>query len=118
MTYIPEKGDIIHLQFDPASGTEMKGRHYALALSPKVFNQATGLAYVCPISQGMAGGARSLGMLSTLQGSGTHTQGNVHCHQLKSIDWRIRQAVFKEKVPNMVIEDVMARLQAILFDEY
>ena len=37
--YIPEKGDIVHLQFDPASGHEMKGEHYALVLSPKYFNK-------------------------------------------------------------------------------
>ena len=70
--YIPEKGDIIHLRFDPASGKEMKGDHFALVISPKAFNKATGLVFACPISQGNAVAAR--GMLSTLLGSGTHTR--------------------------------------------
>ena len=52
--YIPERGDIFHLDFDPAAGTEMKGGHFALALSPKSFNRATGLVFSCPISQGTA----------------------------------------------------------------
>ena len=110
--YIPEKGDIIHLRFDPASGKEMKGDHFALVISPKAFNKATGLVFACPISQGNAVAAR--GMLSTLLGSGTHTQGNIHCHQLKFLDWKERRAVLKEKVPEFVLQDVLSRIEAIL----
>ena len=114
--YIPEKGDIFHLSFDPAAGSEMQGGHYALALSPKAFNRAAGLVFACPISQGGAAQARSSGMISTLSGAGTHTQGNVHCHQLKSLDWKIRRATFKETVPDYVLDDVLARIGAVLFD--
>ena len=112
--YIPDKGDIVHLQFDPASGQEMKGNHYALVLSPKAFNKLTGLIYACPISQGKASAARC--MLATLLGAGTHTQGNIHCHQLKSLDWKIRKAAFKERVPDFVLDDVLARIEAVLFN--
>ncbi|MFC3875531.1 type II toxin-antitoxin system PemK/MazF family toxin [Neisseria musculi] len=110
--YIPDKGDIIHLRFDPASGKEMKGGHFALVLTPKAFNKAVGLVFACPISQGQASAAR--GMLSTLLGAGTHTQGNIHCHQLKSLDWRERKAALKEKVPDYVLQDVLSRIEAIL----
>lgn len=101
--YIPDKGDIFHLNFDPSGGKEIKGGRFALALSPKAFNRATGLVFACPISQGNAAAARSGGMISTLLGAGTETQGNVHCHQLKSLDWQIRKASFKETVPDYVI---------------
>lgn len=114
--YIPDKGDIFHLNFDPSSGKEIKGGRFALALSPKAFNRATGLVFVCPISQGNAAAARSGGMISTLLGAGTETQGNVHCHQLKSLDWQIRKASFKETVPDYVLDDVLARIGAVLFD--
>ncbi|QIW16144.1 growth inhibitor PemK [Pasteurellaceae bacterium RH1A] len=113
MSYIPKRGDIIHLQFDPATGQEMKGDHYALVVSNQIFNQQ-GLAFVCPISQGNAGLARSRGTLVTLMGAGTHTQGAVHCHQLKALDWKARQAKRKESVPDFIIDDVQARLEAIL----
>ena len=46
----PERGDILHLQFDPASGREMKGNHFCLVVSPKAFNARFKLAMVCPIS--------------------------------------------------------------------
>ncbi|MBR0572665.1 MULTISPECIES: type II toxin-antitoxin system PemK/MazF family toxin [Pasteurellaceae] len=113
--YIPKKGDIIHLQFDPASGSEMKGEHYALVVSSQLFNKQ-GLAFVCPISQGKVNQARSFGTVVTLMGSGTHTQGAVHCHQLKSLDWKSRQAKFKESVPDFIIDDVLLRIEAILSD--
>lgn len=100
--YIPERGDIFHLAFDPAAGTEMKGGHYAIALSPRAYNRATGLVYACPISQGRAAAARSGGMISTLLGAGTATQGNVHCHRMKALDWKIRRAAFRETVPDYV----------------
>lgn len=116
MAYIPEKGDIIHLQFDPSAGTKMQGKHFALVLSPKAFNRATGLVYACPISQGSGGAAQQGGMLSALQGVGTDMQGNVYCHQLKSLDWQISQAKFKEKVPDFVLQDVLARIEAVLFE--
>ena len=114
--YIPDRGDIFHLAFDPAAGSEMKGDHYALALSPKAFNRATGLVFACPISQDGAMQAGSSGMVSTLMGTGTDTQGNIHCHQLKSLDWKIRRATFKETVPDYVLDDVLARIGAVLFD--
>ncbi len=111
--YVPDRGDIVHLQFDPASGQEMKGPHFGLVVSVKDFNRR-GLAMICPISQGNAASARSYGTVVTLMGAGTDTQGAVHCHQLKSLDWRVRQAKLKEQVPAVVIEDVMGRIEAIL----
>lgn len=115
MAYTPDRGDIVHLQFDPASGQEMKGPHFGFVVSAKAFN-SRGLAMLCPISQGEAAAARSYGTVVTLMGSGTNTQGAIHCHQLKSLDWRIRRAKFKEKAPSVIFDDVAARVEAILFE--
>ena len=48
--YIPQKGDLITLSFDPQSGHEQKGRRPALVVSNDLFNRHTGLALVCPIT--------------------------------------------------------------------
>lgn len=111
--YTPERGQIIHLEFDPALGTEMQGPHFGLVISQQVFNRL-GLAIVCPISQGTAASARTYGTIVTLMGSGTSTQGAIHCHQVKSLDWRVRKARLKENVPDFVMQEVLARLEAIL----
>jgi mRNA interferase ChpB len=115
MAYVPNRGDIIHLQFDPATGREMKGPHFALVISSKLFNQQ-GLAMVCPISQGAAAASRTYGTVVTMMGLGLDTQGAIHCHQLKALDWRERKAKRKESVPATLMDDVSARLSAILFE--
>lgn len=114
IAYVPERGDIVHLQFDPASGNEMTGPHFGLVVSAKPFN-VRGLAMICPISQGAAAAARTYGTVVTLMGAGTNTQGAVHCHQVKALDWRARKAAFKERVPQLILMDVSARLESILF---
>src|SRR4051795_9706586 len=48
--YVPELGDVLHLNWDPSTGHEMKGRHYGLVLSATPFNVATGLVVVSPIT--------------------------------------------------------------------
>lgn len=111
--FIPDRGDIVHLQFDPSSGQEMMGPHFGLVVSTKEFN-ANGLAMICPISQGAASSARTYGTVVTLMGAGTDTQGAIHCHQLKSLDWRVRKAKLKERAPAFVVDDVIARIEAIL----
>ena len=115
MAYIPARGDIVHLDFDPSSGQELEGPHFGLVISAKAFNRH-GLAMICPISQGAAAAARSYGTVVTLMGAGTTTQGAIHCHQLKSLDWRARNVRLRETVPQYIIDEVGARLEAILFE--
>jgi mRNA interferase ChpB len=114
---IPERGDILHIQFDPASGKEMQGKHYCLVVSPRSFNARFRLSMVCPISGGIAESARSSGFLISLMGAGLLTHGTVHAHQLKSLDWAARQAKFVEKVPDNILQEVLDCLIAVLEDE-
>lgn len=48
--YVPRKGDLITLSFDPQSGHEQKGRRPALVISNYLFTANTGLAIVCPLT--------------------------------------------------------------------
>lgn len=114
---IPERGDILHLQFDPASGKEMQGKHYCLVVSPRTFNARFRLAMVCPISGGAAEVARNNGFLVSLIGVGLRTDGSVHAHQLKSLDWAARQASFVEKVPDAILQEVLDCLIAVFEDD-
>jgi mRNA interferase ChpB len=110
---IPEKGDILHLQFDPSSGKEMKGNHYCLVVSPKSFNERLKLAMVCPISGGASNIARNQGFLISLMGLGLRTDGCVHVHQLKSLDWEARKAKKIESVPDTIIQEVSEAIISI-----
>lgn len=113
----PDRGDILHLQFDPASGKEMIGKHFCLVVSPKSFNAKFKLAMVCPISGGAAEVARNSGFLVSLMGCGLRTDGSVHVHQLKTLDWAARNAVFVEKAPPIVMQEVLDCLMAVFEEE-
>jgi len=111
----PERGDILHLAFDPASGREMKGDHFCLVVSPKEFNARFKLAMVCPISGGTAEVARSAGFLVSLMGQGLRTDGQVHAHQIKSLDWASRPASLVERAPEAIVQEVLDCLQSVLY---
>ena len=110
----PQRGDILHLAFDPASGTEMKGDHYCLVVSPKAFNQRFKLAWVCPISGGLAFRARESGFLISLSGCGTRTDGHIHAHQVKALDWSARKAKRIEAAPDWLVEQVLQCMSTVI----
>ena len=109
---VPERGEIWHVDLDPTKGTEQRGARLVFVVSPGAFNQG-GMTLVCPITQGGAV-ARYAGFAVTLMGSGTDTQGVVACNHARTIDIRARRAVFKERAPDAVTTDVIARLQTLL----
>ena len=112
----PERGDILHLAFDPASGREMQGNHLCLVVSPRAFNARFKLAMVCPISGGAAEAARSAGFLVSLMGQGLQTDGRVHAHQIKSLAWASRCATLVERAPDVVLQEVLMCLHSVLDD--
>lgn len=101
--YVPEKGDFITLSFDPQSGHEQRGRRPALVISNLLFNRATGLAIVCPITN------RNRGIPFHLSVPNASTlTGFVMVEQVKSVDYHARKANFVEKAPTQFVEDVVA----------
>ncbi len=114
---LPDRGDILHLQFDPASGREMQGPHFCLVVSPKSFNQRFQLAWVCPISGGTAAVARESGFLIPLLGSGLKTDGSIHAHQIKSLDWKALKASIVEQAPSHLVSQVLECLISVLEDD-
>ena len=114
---IPNKGDILHIDFDPASGHEMKGEHYCLVVSSGKFNKRFKLAMVCPISSGAYELAITSGMLVSLSGFGLNLYGNIHIHQLTTIDYQARKAKFHSKAPTSLLNEVILRLLPIIEDD-
>jgi mRNA interferase MazF len=107
--YVPEKGDFITLSFDPQSGHEQKGRRPALVISNFLFNKATGLAIVCPVTNTN----RNIPFHLPLPGASSLT-GFVMAEQVKSVDYDARKARFVEKAPAQFVEDVVAVVDACI----
>src|SRR3954471_23968090 len=102
-SYVPEKGDFITLSFDPQSGHEQKGRRPALIISNSLFNKATGLAIVCPITNTN----RNIPFHLAVPNASSLT-GFMMAEQVKSVDYNARKAKLIEKAPSQFIEDVLA----------
>ena len=101
--YIPQKGDLITLSCDPQSGHEQKGRRPALVISNDLFNQHTGLAIVCPITNTN----RQIPFHLPIPAASSLT-GFVMVEQVKSIDYDSRKAKFVEKAPRQLLLDVLS----------
>lgn len=54
-SYVPERGDLVWLEFTPQAGSEQRGRRPALVLSPKAYNEKVGLALFCPVTSKIKG---------------------------------------------------------------
>lgn len=107
--YIPDKGDFVILTFDPQAGHEQMGRRPALVISNKLFNQHTGLALVCPITNT----DRNIPFHIFIPQDAGIT-GAVMVDQIKSVDFRARVIQFMEKAPPILMREVMAVLEAIV----
>ncbi|WP_340609895.1 type II toxin-antitoxin system PemK/MazF family toxin [Xenorhabdus bharatensis] len=99
--YIPEKGDIVSLDFDPSAGKEIMKRRPAFVLSRKMFNEHTGFAIVAPITSMKRGMNMEVILPKDLS-----TQGAILIHQIKSLDFSNWQVKFIERAPQDITEKV------------
>ena len=109
MTYVPEQGDIVLLDFDPSSGKEIMKRRPALVISRKIFNDHTDFAIVAPITSTIRDIKLEVALPDNLS-----TRGTILVYQLKSIDYVHRNAGFVEKAPPDVVEKVVEIAQVII----
>lgn len=106
--YVPEAGDIVWLEFSPQAGHEQAGHRPALVLSKTAYNRKTGLAVFCPIISKVKGYPFEVVI------SGAKISGVALADQIKSLDWRSRNAAFVEKAHPNVLQEVSAKLAVIL----
>ena len=111
-SYVPRRGDIIWLDFDPSAGHEQQGTRPALVLSPEAFNRF-GVALACPVPRRGAF-ARGQAWTVPLAGAGLATEGVVLCNQVRTVDWQARRVQFIEAAPPELIADVLARVATLI----
>lgn len=108
-----QRGDIVRVCLNPTAGREQQGDFRpCLVLSPAEFNKL-GTALVAPISQG-GNYARVQGFAVSLMGSGTETQGVILVNAVRMMDLDARKAKKIESAPPALVDEVVARLTAIL----
>lgn len=106
--FVPERGDIIWISFGLTDGHEQNGRRPAFVVSPKVYNEKSGLAIVCPIT------AKKKGYPFEVELGEEKISGVVLVDQARSIDWQARQTTFISKAGKEVTRGVQEKLSLLI----
>ena len=107
--YVPDRGDVVWLNFTPQAGHEQAGHRPALVISPAAYNGKTGLMLCCPITNQVKGYPFEV-PLDARAG----VRGVVLSDQVKSLDWRARQAKRKGEVSRAAMDQTLARVRTLL----
>jgi mRNA interferase MazF len=107
--YVPNKGDLVWLNFTPQSGHEQMGKRPALVLSPKEYNLKVGLAIFCPLTSKEKGYPFEVRIMSK------KISGVVLSDQIKSLDWTSRNAEFISKISEAELSEVLDKLRVLIF---
>jgi mRNA interferase MazF len=108
-SYIPQRGDVIWITLNPQAGHEQAGRRPAVVLSPDAYNGKVGLTILCPITSQVKGYPFEVRIPD-----GLPVRGVILADQVKSLDWRARQAERMCTLPPDVIAEVLAKLGVLL----
>lgn len=108
MAYIPDKGDLIWLNFSPQAGHEQKGKRPAIVISSREYNKKTHLALCCPITSNKKGYPFEVSI------SGKKIKGVILTDHLKTLDWKIRKARFIEKAKSDALSECVEKVMALV----
>ncbi|MBA4379202.1 MAG: mRNA-degrading endonuclease [Anaerolinea sp.] len=106
---MPNRGDIVWITFNPQAGHEQAGRRPALVLSPAAYNGKVGLAILCPITSQVKGYP-----FEVVVPDGWKISGAILSDQVKSLDWKARQAELVCKLPSTTVDEVLQKLNTLL----
>ena len=107
--YIPRCGDVVWITLNPQAGHEEAGRRPAVVISPQSYNGKVGLAIFCPITSQIKGYP-----FEVLIPAGLPVAGAILSDQLKSLDWRARNAELICNLPTETISEVLQKLATLL----
>jgi len=109
MRYIPRRGDIVWLTFNPQAGHEQAGRRPAFVISSYAYNKKVGLFLVCPITSHVKGYPFEVRIVTA-----AGIDGVVLADQVKSLDWKARKAEFAEAASQDIIDEVTAKILPLI----
>jgi mRNA interferase MazF len=108
MAWVPSRGDVVWLHFDPQAGHEQAGHRLALVLSPQKYNKLTSLMLCCPLTTAIKG--YPFEVATNVGGK----PGVALADQVKSLDWRARRAKKEGAVERAVLAEVLGKIEALL----
>jgi len=107
--YVPERGDVIWLTFDPRASHEQAGRRPALVLSPAAYNGKAGLAILCPITSQVKGYPFEVNIPQ-----GLPIEGVILADQVKNLEWEVRKAELIFPLPRQSVNEALKKIHVLL----
>jgi len=107
--YVPERGDIVRLNFNPGSGREQRGKRPAVTVSPGSYNGKVGLGLFCPITSKV----KSYPFEARIQSG--EIDGAALTDQVRSLDWRAREARCAAKASPEEMREIAGKIGALIF---
>ena len=107
--YVPQRGDVVWITLNPQSGHEQAGRRPAVVLSPGIYNEKVELAILCPVTNQIKGYP-----FEVLMPDGLPVSGVILADQIRSLDWRVRDAEWICTLPPRVVVEVLQKLGTLL----
>ena len=107
--YVPQRGDVVWITLNPQSGHEQAGRRPAVVLSPGIYNEKVELAILCPITNQIKGYP-----FEVIIPDGLPVSGVILADQIKSLDWRVRDAEWICTLPPRIVVEVLQKLGILL----
>ena len=95
--YIPNRGDVVWINMNPQVGHEQSGRRPAVVLSPYSYNAKVGLALFSPVTNQIKGYP-----FEVIIPEGFKVTGAILSDQVESLDWKVRNAEFFDRIPESV----------------
>lgn len=106
--YIPDRGDLVWVDFNPQKGREQANKRPAIVLSPQNYNEKTSLALMCPITSHIKGYPFEVIIKDK------KITGAILCDQIKSLDWKERKVSFIKKINNLSLIDIQEKVIALI----
>lgn len=106
--YVPERNEIIWLDFEPTKGKEIGKYRPALVLSSKPYNQQSGLLICCPISTSIRGGMTEVPVENLQEPS------VVAANLIQTLSWKNRKAKRIAPADEGVMEKVVLRILPLI----
>jgi len=107
--YVPDRGDVVWLNFTPQAGHEQRGKRPALILSPQIYNKKTSLCVCLPITSKVKGYPFEVALPDALE-----IQGVILSDQIKNLDFLVRDISFICRVSDEVVEQVQKNVLALV----
>jgi mRNA interferase MazF len=108
VAYVPDRGHVVWMHFDPSAGHEQDGHRPAYVISPASYNSHNGMMLCCPMTTKIKGYPFEVKVVAP-----DGTESVVLSDQVKSVDWIARKATFHFAADPAVFNEARAKMSVL-----